>query len=382
MAAGSFQADKFVENFVESPSVDRLNALIKSQLIEVGRHFGLSVKTSMRKAELVDELCAHFVDEGILGEDKWKAIPASISSVALELKKLEIEERRLEERRLERELEEKRLEREFEARQLQGKLEEKRMDLEREKFLAGTSRRGGSTSDSRWLEYLKLVPLFDERNVEQFFQCFERVAHDVGWEEEHWSFLVQTKLTGKAQRIYASLSDTEVRDYDMLKKAILRAYELVPEAYRQRFRNWRKGNAQSHVEFAKDQEIHFDKWCRAEKVESFEDLRELVLLEQFKSCVSVEIRTFLDERSPSNLAEAAKVADQYELTHKFNHPKSENFLKFKLREVRESKPEVIQDKEKSLGEGKETAGPTRLTVATCAYCGKRGHNKKNCWALH
>ena len=385
LAMESFQAEKFVENFVNSPSVDCLNVLIKSQLIEVGRHLGLGVKTSMRKAELVDEICAHYVDEGVLGKDKWDAVPAGVSKVALELKKLEIEEKRLEERRLERALEEKRLEMELEAKQLEGKLEEKRIDLEREKFLAGASRSGGSTSGSRWMEQLKLVPTFDERNVEQFFQCFERIAHDVGWEVEHWGFLVQGRLTGKAQRIYAALSDTEARDYEVLKKAVLRAYELVPEAYRQRFRNWRRSNAQSHVEFAKDQEVHFDKWCRAQEAETFEELRELVLLEQFKNCVSVEIRTFLDERNPQSFAEAARVADQYELTHKLSSetPNNKGVPKVVFREAMERKPGEQWGKEMSSRETQESSDLPRLAGTTnCAYCGKKGHYKRNCWALH
>ncbi|KAK0146160.1 hypothetical protein N1851_014537 [Merluccius polli] len=33
---------------------------------------------------------------------------------------------------------------------------------------------------------------------------------------------------------------------------MVKAYELVPEAYRQRFRNWRKNDKQTHVEFAQD----------------------------------------------------------------------------------------------------------------------------------
>ena len=37
-------------------------------------------------------------------------------------------------------------------------------------------------------------------------------------------------------------------DYDKVKQLILKAYELVPEAYRQKFRNCRKENDQTHVD--------------------------------------------------------------------------------------------------------------------------------------
>ena len=43
--------------------------------------------------------------------------------------------------------------------------------------------------------------------------------------------------------------------YDKVRKAILKAYELVPEAYRQKFRNARKQDGQTYVEFAREKEV-------------------------------------------------------------------------------------------------------------------------------
>ena len=40
----------------------------------------------------------------------------------------------------------------------------------------------------------------------------------------------------------------QCKDYTAVKQAILKAYELVPEAYRQRFRTWRKNDKQTHLE--------------------------------------------------------------------------------------------------------------------------------------
>lgn len=54
--------------------------------------------------------------------------------------------------------------------------------------------------------------------------------------------MLQCVFTGKAQVAYPAL--TPVDGMDVLKvkaAAVLKAYELVPEAYRQRFRSWRKG---------------------------------------------------------------------------------------------------------------------------------------------
>ena len=46
-------------------------------------------------------------------------------------------------------------------------------------------------------------------------------------------------------------------NYDCVKNAILKAYELVPEAYGQKFRNYRKQESQTHVEVAHEKEVYF-----------------------------------------------------------------------------------------------------------------------------
>ena len=46
------------------------------------------------------------------------------------------------------------------------------------------------------------------------------------------TLLLQCVLTGRAQLAYASLSVADSQVYNKVKTAVLKAYELVPEAYR------------------------------------------------------------------------------------------------------------------------------------------------------
>ena len=55
--------------------------------------------------------------------------------------------------------------------------------------------------------------------------------------------------------------------YDVVKSAILKAYELVPEAYRQKFRSVTKTDNQTHVEFARIKESLYDRWCTSKEIE-------------------------------------------------------------------------------------------------------------------
>ncbi len=121
-------------------------------------------------------------------------------------------------------------------------------------------------------------------------------------EERNWSrsiriVMLQTVITGKAQETYAALTMEDRKDYEKVKVAILKAYELVPEAYRQRFRSWRKGDRQTHSEVVRDLVSYFDRWCVASAVDNFEKLRDLVILEQFKNIVPDYIATYIMKRS-------------------------------------------------------------------------------------
>ena len=79
--------------------------------------------------------------------------------------------------------------------------------------------------------------------------------------------LLQNVITGKAREIYTQLSLEQSSDYDFVKSALLKGYELVPEAYRQKFRNCRRDDGQTHVEFGRLKEQLFDQWCNSKKIE-------------------------------------------------------------------------------------------------------------------
>ena len=105
--------------------------------------------------------------------------------------------------------------------------------------------------------------------------------------------------------------------YETVKEIILKSHELVPEAYRQQFRNCRKSFDQTYVEFARIKEQLFDKWCSSKKVgQDFDKIRQLLLIEEFKWGLSNEIKTYLSEQKVETLENAAWLADDYSLTHK------------------------------------------------------------------
>lgn len=74
-------------------------------------------------------------------------------------------------------------------------------------------------------------------------------------------------LVGRAKDVYSALTLDQSANYETaeIKTAILRAYELVPEAYRIKFRGLEKSEDVTFVEFAREKENSFTRWCTSLK---------------------------------------------------------------------------------------------------------------------
>lgn len=222
---------------------------------------------------------------------------------------------------------------------------------------------------------IALVPLFREAEVDSYFNAFERIATALQWPREMWAILLQCKLLGKAQEVVASMSLEDSMKYDTVKEAVLRVYELVPEAYRQRFRNHKRSGGQTFVEFAREKCVLFDKWCASSKVGSdYESLRQLVLLEDFKNTLPERIVVFLNEQKATSLSAAAVLADEFSLTHKPVFVPAGTDRPAVLRQKAFELPRV------AVRKGTLSQSPPR-DIRECFYCHKKGHVIASCPSL-
>ena len=274
--------------------------------------------------------------------------------------RIEKEERDRQERIEEKERDRQEREREYE-RQKEKEERDRQHELELAR-LGISSTRSEQGTHFNVCKYIKLVPRFNEKEVSKFFESFEKVASQLKWPKDYWAIMLHAVLTGKAQVAYSSMSAEESASYDKVKQAILKAYELVPEAYRQKFRDLRKIQGQTYMDFAKQKERLFEEWCKSKDISEFDSLRELLLLEEFKNCVPLEIKTHLEEVQVESLGNAAKFADEYILTHK-NFGKSDH-----------KKPSF---QKKSSSKDDSTSDSDKKEI-TCFQCGKKGHVKANC----
>ena len=59
---------------------------------------------------------------------------------------------------------------------------------------------------------LHLLPHFNEKDVDTFFLLFERVADTQDQTGSHRALMLQSRLTGKAQRAFSALTVEEACD--------------------------------------------------------------------------------------------------------------------------------------------------------------------------
>lgn len=304
-----------IAEFVEAPSCGGLNKFMKDQLLRVSDHYKIDISDKRANKEVLkSEIKAFLSDLGVLTlteeepcsvlEEKWpgESVDGSRQWPGMVAAGLTFEQQRelfllQSQERIDMErlwIEQTRLD-----------IEKTKLELIKEgKLAAGEA----GVSDARsWVSRpsdqdfdivrnLHLVPKFNEKDPETFFSLFERVAEVRNWPESARALMLQCLFTGRAQEAYVSLNAEDSKNYTLVKKAVLRAFEMVPDAYRKRFCTWRKGDKQTYLEFASDLAKHFDRWCAALGVNGYEGLRELIVLEQLKNTLPEHISNYISDQ--------------------------------------------------------------------------------------
>ena len=409
----AFVLQDVINEIEETRSLEPLKKLKKENLVKVAAHYGITPAIGATKSHILNLIKDHCVENDIIDEVEEKPIAETAEIVRLKLD-FEREERRLA-REAEKALQDAQLAAQREqaqraeaeaqkARELRlaelkeaRELRELELKAEAEKEAAArehelkmatlgihTPKDKSSVFDPA--RNIRLVPPFQEKEVDKYFAHFEKVADSLNWPKESWVLLLQSVLVGKAQEIYGSLSVEQSSNYEHVKEAILKAYELVPEAYRQKFRNYLKYDSKTHVEFAREKENLFNRWCHSKEIgQDFKKLKQMVLLEEFKDKVRPDIRSHLDEQKVEELEKAAIMADDYALTHKMSSKSGNPQQKRYHGSGNRENISRNMDDRKRQGKSTENVGLVSkvepLKPISCGHCGKPGHIITNCWKL-
>ena len=72
--------------------------------------------------------------------------------------------------------------------------------------------------------------------TDAFLEWFERFAQNQRWPKESWAVHLTPLLTGKGLQVYSNMPTREASEYDQLKTALLKRYEVNEEGLRTKFR--------------------------------------------------------------------------------------------------------------------------------------------------
>ena len=251
----AFVLQDVINEIKETSSLEPLKKLKKENLIKVAAHYGITPAIGATKSHILNLIKDHCVENYIIDEVEEKPIAefaeaqrareeAQKAQEAAEAEAQRARELKLAELKESRELRELEFKAEQEKALLAAEIEAKKEAAAREHELrmAGLGKHSPSDRASTFdpARNIRLVAPFQEKEVDKYFSHFEKVADSLNWPKESWVLLLQSVLVGKAQEIYGSLSVEQSSNYEHVKEAILKAYELVPEAYRQKFRNYLK----------------------------------------------------------------------------------------------------------------------------------------------
>ena len=255
MAEDTWTDIEEVPNFLAADNWEaRIGNLAKAQLLLIAEYLDLNVTETTKKGvvlmKILDTVRASkerkgsdLHDESMLLDKQYQVQEKEVEKLKLQA---QIQEQLIRDNELERARERER-ERERELERARERERERERELERAHEITVLQLKKGMSQDQFSISSaMKLVPQFDEKNVAEFFIAFEKIASKLQWPEVMWTTLVQSRLTGKAQKVYVSLKDDISSDYASVKEIVLK---LVPEAYRQKFTDLKKFPNQTFVEF-------------------------------------------------------------------------------------------------------------------------------------
>ncbi|XP_070549138.1 uncharacterized protein [Ptychodera flava] len=273
-------------------------------------------------------------------------------------------------------------EKQFREIQLKAEREQREHDLKMKELDVQQAKAKSPDMDREFNDWTAKLPQFKEGdNVDTHLRTFERLARTYSWPKKIWPKKLAPTLVGKAQEAYSRLREDDALDYDKVKVAILRKYELTRESYRVKFRACKHTDEETFCMWGDIVADTFDRWMETSGVpslsgeEKYERVRELFIMEQLVEGVPKQMQTYLKERDPENYKELVKLGETYKSAHSgAASDQTERKRGFKS----------FNNKNKQQkGEGKKfdnssQSGEKSKPSAACYTCGKTGHLARNC----
>ena len=163
----------------------------------------------------------------------------------------------------------------------------------------------------------KLPSFVDGKDdLDAYLQRFDRFAETAKWKKDGWASKLSALLLGRALEVYSRPSEEAAKDYDKVKIAFMKRYDLTKDGYCRKFRASKPEVDESPEQFIVPLDRYLLWWLElSDTAQTFHGLRNLIVKEQFIDSCPKDLAIHLRERAPETLEKIAKITDQYLEAH-------------------------------------------------------------------
>ena len=117
--------------------------------------------------------------------------------------------------------------------------------------------------------------------MDRYLHRVEGYALAQSWNKDLWATHLSAHLKGKVLDVYALLPSDQALDYDALKMALLKRYELTEDGFKRKLRSRRSELGETFYQFSVRMSSYLTKWIEmANTPKTYEGLFDLVLRDQ------------------------------------------------------------------------------------------------------
>ena len=131
------------------------------------------------------------------------------------------------------------------------------------------------------------------------------------WDTADYAMLLGALLTGKDLELYSRMPRNDASDCNKIKAALLKSYNCSKEGFRRMFRKAKPVDSESPEQHVTRIESYCEKWIGMAGASTSDELKNLIVREQFLNMCPQNFATHLNERVFNSISEMYLQAERY-----------------------------------------------------------------------